>query len=472
MSIAHLADSPCLVGQEPDRAAPMQMWWMYAAILSFAYELPLIELTVMDRVNPRLFDVVTVAALLILPGLQRHNMAPKFFRIWAWIVVLFALFALAWQVWLPWYWGKYSLWFAFKYLQGLFIVHLFLRIPLAEDQKRKLWTCTIIGGMIVALYAVPEYLRGGSSGELQLVSGTDNITYLQTGTLLSCLGRLYFHVAMFSALASVMALARCHTATSSQARVGTFLLGIFISWPAFFSGCRTGAIATLIGWMSLALQSSARAKIVIILLLAFFLAPLVLLGTSVLPLEAVTNVSPTLKRFIGAEAKGGQDTVAARLGLLTFPFELYSWQGWRLPLIGGGFYVVPHTYPDGLIRFRATYGIHNSYLFAFEQGGVVVLLLFLAFLVVLGRSLKNTVRYPANDTDLAFAKGMRAFFHALLFAMIPGQIFWQGFGSENFNGYIILLFVLATKRTTCDMLKFSDPKDYKRVLAMTGTAPR
>ena len=55
--------------------------------------------------------------------------------------------------------------------------------------------------------------------------------------------------------------------------------------------------------------------------------------------------------------------------------QLYSWQGWRLPVFGGGFYAVPQM-EQGELVYRQGYGIHNIYLFPVEQGGVLAFVLF------------------------------------------------------------------------------------------------
>ena len=98
--------------------------------------------------------------------------------------------------------------------------------------------------------------------------------------------------------------------------------------------------------------------------------------------------------------------------------------------------------------YRHGYGIHNCYLFSLEQGGLGAFALFIAFLVTCHKRLKEIRTTAWNETDKAFAMGMHSYFYALLPVMMGGQIFWQGFGSVNFNTYLILLFCMATMHSS------------------------
>jgi O-antigen ligase len=100
----------------------------------------------------------------------------------------------------------------------------------------------------------------------------------------------------------------------------------------------------------------------------------------------------------------------------------------------------------GELSFRRGYGIHNIYLFSLEQGGIAAMVLFLSFVVVCLKQLRRMTELPASE-DQAFALGMWVFFLGLLLLGWAGQVFWRGFGTENLNCYILVLLVLATKRT-------------------------
>jgi len=122
-------------------------------------------------------------------------------------------------------------------------------------------------------------------------------------------------------------------------------------------------------------------------------------------------------------------------------FRRYRWQSWRLPFFGGGFYAVPY-FKNGELYYQRGFGFHNAYFFAFEQGGILAFLLFMAFLIVAFRDLVRMVKHGMPE-DRAFALGMLVFMIAFLPILWGGQVFWRGFGTENCNAYIVLLLVLA-----------------------------
>ena len=446
-----------------------QMAFMFLTILSFAYERPLLELTDMNRTQPRVFDFFWIwAVVLLLRGVPMLVPVPRFLRIWKWIVAVFVFCAVIWQIWIPFDYGRYSLFFAIKYLQGLVVLVVFCRIPLSEQQKQKLMVAMIIGGLIVAVYAIPEYASGGSTGEVEVVARADKVIVTIKGALFSCLSNTYFHVAMYCSMASIMTLAFYESFRSFPKRLACLLLSLFLAWPAFFCGARIGIAATLLGWTSMFLQSRRGLKgaLVVTALLLFMMV--VFWKPSLASPEKWMEESVSFRRLFEAEERGKLGSaIGSRLSLDFYDIQYYEWQGWRIPFIGAGFYVAPQMRGNAL-HYRVGYGVHNSYLFSLEQGGLGALILFIVFLIVLLRSLKNTVRYAGNQTDIAMAKGARAFLHALLIVMLPGQVFWYGFGSINFNAYIMVVFLLAMKRTSYDSLYYVDPAEYRKAVRRGG----
>ncbi len=422
-------------------ATKRQFLWLCALFLSFCYELPLVELTSMDRVNPRLFDVVFLAGLFfIYPTIDRTIPTPKLFKIWVGIVAIFGFCAAAWTLWVPFEHIKFSWFFLFRYVQGLVTVYMVIKIPLSSRQKKILHYLVVVGGVVVALYAVPEYVRGGTVK--MAMKKTEKEVIVAEGVLLSCLGPNNFHLAQFSAMASVMTLAFFHAAKTSVTKFLCFALGAFVSWPAFFCGSRGGMVAVGLSWGFLFLFSkfSFKANVIILMVLAFFI--IAVLSPQLLSVSYLREKSLTFDRFFGKREAGTGEIFHG----FDFNMEMvrgYRWQGWRIPFIGAGFGFAPVTYPDGTMVYRHSFGIHNSYLFALEQGGLGVFVLFIVFLVVCSKSLKRMRKWPSNKSDYAFALGMHSYFFAILVVMLPGQIFWRGFGSVNFNTYLIMLFILA-----------------------------
>jgi hypothetical protein len=417
-------------------------------ILSFCYELPLLGLTAFYRVNPRLFDVVSVLGLLVLPGLRRTSLPPVFRR-WAYLVAWYVVCALVWTVlWLPWEGvAWYTVFFAGRYVQGLFAIYLAASMPLDARQKRILHYLAVAGGVFVALYAIPEYLAGGSLRPL-----TDQKELLfREGSLFSSLGTTYFHVAAFSTVSCAIAMSLAACTKQPLFRWLAFAVALFCAWPAVFCGSRAGLLgAALVVVFSFLFIRELRTKAIALALVVFLAFSLGLIRQSTI--ERLQESSLSLTRLSELEESESPYSIAGRSWILRrqgfdilAPVTQYEWQGWRWPVFGAGFYVAP-VIRDGELFYRIGYGIHNVYAFSLEQGGVPGLVLFLLFLVACLRELWRMSKRPASE-DRAFALGMWVFLLALLPIAWGGEVFWQGSGTENLNTYLVLLFTLATKPT-------------------------
>jgi len=449
-----------------------QLIWFCLVLLSFCYELTVLELFSADRANIRLFDIAFfLGVLTVYPNVRnRLSSKSKLYTTWRWIILVFAICAISWTPIFPWEYARVSLFYIYKYGQGLFVLYLITKIEITSKQKRLLHFCVIIGGIVVATYAIPEYLRGGTS-ERVAVAGADKVVKITEGALLSCLGPTYFHIAMFCPLASVMAISYSQSMKNVLAKYLILAIGIFVSWPAFFCGARTGIAAVAICWGCLFLfgKSSLKVSVVIVLLIASVL--LYIKNPDILSLETFKRKSLTMQRIEHFESVG-KNTLSERITLTFYKLSLYRWQGAAIPFIGAGLYIAPHTYASGYHYFRVDYGVHNLYLFAFEQGGLAAFILFFIFLFACRKSLKTMRKYYDNDTDKAFADGMYAFFYAIIIVGMAGQVFWMGFGTENFNAYLLILFALAIKPTlsesTAILSEDGVEMDYENYTAEVG----
>jgi hypothetical protein len=130
--------------------------------------------------------------------------------------------------------------------------------------------------------------------------------------------------------------------------------------------------------------------------------------------------------------------------------QALSYHGVKLLLVGGGFYVVP--LPRGSSQFgspepkyRKGYGIHNIFLFPLEQAGLVpfFLALFLWFLI-LSRLKSMFKTHSSQNVTSSLSKSMFIYAIALIIVGIGGQVFWLGFGTENFTFYQMTMFLIAT----------------------------
>jgi membrane-associated phospholipid phosphatase len=417
-------------------------------ILSFFYELPIREVTSFDRINPRLFDVATLLGLVfIMPGVRRGSPVPRLFEWWFAIVVWFVFCAMLWALaWFPWQEaGRFSLFYGARYLQGLLVIYLALRIPLSPRQKRCLHYAVVAGGVFVALYAIPEYVH---RGVVRQIAG-GKVVNLMPGTLLGPLGTTYSHISGVSALAFAMSLALL---VGSRARRGQWLLlaiALLVAWPGLVCGSRSGLLALgFVFFVALVYIPRLRTKMIKVGIVAVLLVGL--LDIQMPSLKDIMSLSRTIDRLMSIEESGTHDTIMERIGVGSgniqgYTLDIYEWQSWRLPIFGGGFYAVP-VLRDGRLRYRVGYGIHNGYLFPFEQGGAVAFMLFIGFLVVCFKSLCRMKRSLIPE-DAAFATGIWLFFLPLLVSTWFGAPTWQGEGMVNFSTCVLLMLMLACRGT-------------------------
>ena len=424
------------------RARKWEFWWLCGLILSFAYELPIWFLTSYDRVNPRLFDVMFfLGVLTVLRNLRREVRVPPLFRIWAAIVGVFCFCALIWAIGiLPWEYGKFSLFFAGKYVEGLIVIYIAAKIPLDTRQKRIIHCLVIAGGVFVALYSIPQYNSGATEAAEWAISGDKTVSTFGR-VVFGPLSRSYFHIGIFSTLSFAMAFALVPAIRRLKYSWLCFGLAFFVAWPALVCGARAAIVGVgIVLLITLFLKSKLIAKVLLFFVLGLLLSYAADVNVRSLNFD---EISLGAKRLQG---ESGHNSISKRV-FRNYSIDQYMWDGLPVPFIGAGFYVAPVDNGMGSFNYRVGYGIHNAYLFAFEQGGLAAFLLYLLFLT---RTMKylNRMRNSVSIVDSSFAFGLFTFMAALLVVAFGGQVFWRGFETGNLNTYIVLLLVLATSQTS------------------------
>ncbi len=417
------------------RTAKWQFYWLCGLIIAFAYERPLAELTSFDRVNPRLFDVVFLVGLMMgLPFKRKVVSTPKMLIYWKWLIIWFCICAVVWSIFfLPPEYAQLSLFLAFQYLIGLVVIYWAINVPITEQQKKTLMLLAVCGGIFVSLYCIPEYLTGGT--ELDITE--EKSFKVEKGTLLGPLGWTYFHIAQYQVLAFCLACALGAMARNNRWLIIWGAVALFISWPLFFCGSRTGIFLLAFSMLVLLVLNSKLRKMLVIL--SIFL----LVGFSLTGINAVQEAfisGRTGERLL--EYSEGSNSAESRLSsIIDFDISSYTWDGFIVPFLGAGFYVAP-VFDGDVPRYRVDYGIHNIYLFVFEQSGALGLIFFLLFAIyTIKRLLK--FRTSISEVDRLFAVALLSFFLAEMLAGNFGQIFWRGFGTGNFNTYLILMLCFA-----------------------------
>lgn len=415
-------------------AGRFQFLWLCALVLSFAYERPLAAITPYDRLNPRLFDVVFLVGLMLVPHLPKGSMAmPATYVRWKQLVFWFLACGILWSILAPPEYRQYPAFFAFQYVVGFTAVYIALHIPLSDRQKLALMRLAACGGVFVALYCIPEYL----SGRTAMGSAEERQAVVARGAILGPFGSTYFHLAQYQVLSFCVACALASLARSAASRLLWGVVALFITWPLFFCGARTGIGLLMVSCVVLMITDSKLRKG---LLVVGCVLAIVLLITGFDHVRNFVLSGLTTDRL--QHLNEGRHSIQSRLLIFTeFDITGYIWSGLAVPLVGAGFYIAP-VFVDGVPIYRVDYGIHNIYVFAFEQGGIVGFVLFMSFVVTAVAGLRVVLR-STNDVHRCLAAALLAFLCAELVVGWAGQIFWRGFGTVNFNNYLILLLMLA-----------------------------
>ncbi|MBN1515453.1 hypothetical protein JXA32_02680 [Candidatus Sumerlaeota bacterium] len=436
------------------KARRLEFYWLCGLILSFAYELPLWQPTPYDRVNPRLFDVMFLIGVVgVLPHLRHGIRVSWLFRIWASIVGVFCFCATVWTIAiLPWEYGQFSLFFAAKYIEGLIVIYIGTQIPLDARQKKIIHQLIVCGGVFVALYAIPQY---GSKPTEWAISGGKTVKSFE-GAIFGPLSRTYFHIGLFSVLSFAMTLTLVPSIRSVPRSWLCLGLAFFVAWPALACGSRAAiagtAIVLLVSvWLKPMLM---RKSLVFAIMAACFVY---LAGFNVRSFDA-NQASLGFKRF--EIYRNTENSIMNRIRF-DYSIDRYMFDGLPVPFIGAGFYVAPISEGLNSLRYRVGYGIHNSYFFAFEQGGTAAFVLFLLFLAC-GIHRLNKMRKSRMSVDVQFALGLYAYMVFVLINGFAGQGFWRGFGTGNFNTYVILLLIIATQKINALNVITNEQQNYRQ----------
>lgn len=412
----------------------LDLWICCLLVASFCYELPLIEITNYDRLNPRLVDVMTIIAFFFT-GWKR-NKKNKLLRAWEILTIIFVVVALiSFVALLPLNYGYFSLFFAIKYIETLIGLYILTGFNWQNHHIDKLLRFFCYGIIFAGTWGLLQLL-GIIGSERYLPNG--ELLTLRPGIVLATFGVTYFHSGVMGALGCGIALLLLERKAIS---LPMFLLAFSASlFLATFSGSR-GALGMAVIIIAIMVIRNRR------LLLYAFIAAIIAATSGVATL--VQDHSATSERF---DRTTESNTVAERLGANYFRLfgETIDYHGVKLLFVGGGFYAVPMPDENGNRKYRVSYGFHNIYFFAIEQAG---LLAFFALLNFFFLAIKHALKNRKNG----YASCGFAIIVGIMLIGWTGQIFLHGFGTENMVTFQVFLIIILASMSK------QDPKKYKKV---------
>ena len=418
--------------RDPSR---LDLWICCLFVAAFCYELPLIEITSYDRLNPRLVDVMTVVAFFFTSW--KRNKSNKLLRAWELLTIVFVLAALiSFAALLPINYGYFSIFFAIKYIETLVGLYILTGFNWQNHHIDKLLRFFCYGIIFAGAWGLLQLL-GVIPTERYLPNG--ELVVVPPGIVLASFGVTYFHSGVMGALGCGVALLLLER---KAIFFPMFLLALAASlFLATFSGSR-GALAMAIIIITIMVIRNRR------LLLFACIAGIIAATSGVATL--VEDYSATSARL---ESSTEKNSVTQRLGADYFDLfgETINYHGIKLLLVGGGFYAVPMPDGNGDPKYRVSYGFHNIYFFAIEQAGLLAFFAMLSFFYL---SIKHAVRNRKNS----YATCGLAIIIGIMLIGWTGQIFLHGFGTENMITLQVFLIILLSSMSK------QDPKRYKKII--------
>ncbi len=404
----------------------MRKFWFIGMICSFAYELPIFMISNLDKANPRLFDLFFIVGIFLFNKEILWKPDNKIARGWEILVFWMVICAVIWSlVFLPSSIALFSIYYVSKYVEGVLVVRMILLCKDEIRNTRLISNLIILMGVFVAIYSIPQYLNEA----VRVVEYAPGKTFtLAANTITGPFNSTYFHIAQFTPLSFIICFQRFLQSENIKQKMFFLLISLFISWPSFFSGSRTFLFLFLLVFFFICLFNIKKlftGSIIIILIFTF----------SELTMSKMTDVFENSYTFSRMEnMEDGNNSFDSRLSWVKhFNMTEYEHEGVSMPFIGAGFYVAPI---NGF--YRIGYGFHNNYIFAFEQIGLIGLLIWLFW------SWFSLKKLWASRKNNILASPLFIYYISLLIVGFTGQTFWRGFGNANMNTFIIVMMVLAS----------------------------
>ena len=395
-------------------------------IFSFFFELPLVEFTQYDRLNPRLFDLALILALFnVRWSINRANSVVLSWELLTATFVFSAIVSFALLV--PIKYGLYSLFFGFKYIECLLALWILTGIQWTREDILYFLKAANLGIIVAGTWGFLQFL-GYLPQERYLPTGEKIVT--QEGVILATFGSTYFHSGFMGAAgAGICLLLMLKKAFPIYLTVPGVFFGLFL---ALFSGSRSALVMALIIIGSIVFRNTKH--LVISVVCFFFL----LLANPVI--DYIKTNSLTFKRL----EEGGASTVEGRISANYLDLVPIYWEthGAKLLAVGGGFYVVPLPNSSGELKYRIGYGLHNIHFFPLEQAGVLAFLFSIYFwFIVFKKCIEN---YRKNEfAPLGVGLAISIFIVGWF-----GQIFFFGFGTENMVVFQVIMIALLLHGST------------------------
>lgn len=396
--------------------------WLYGMLLSFFWELPVLKISSMNRINPRFYDIFFLFGLLLFGGKLFLPIKNSIYNSWKNIVIWFSVCAVFFALILPFSISQFSLLCAVRYIQGLIVIKMVLLSRL--DIEKILIECCLIGLSIIAVYCFFERSTD-TLREIEIAEGKVVMSY--GNILLGPLSFSYFHLGQLLPLAAAVIYSYV---LWNKKHLYIIVFTTLLCWPVFWCGSRT-ALALMLVVMSLTAVKSIKINQMNLI----WLVVLFLIGVAAISFyfPHLFEEATTLNRYQEMEQRD-TDSIEARFRIWETLLNLDRYDYWYfIPFFGAGFNVAP---VDGYCRIG--YGIHCLLVYPLEQAGLFGEILFIIF------SFRLLKRSWKTSKENCFAFAALIYFTAqLLCGLMGAHSFWREFETGNVNTLMLIVFCLA-----------------------------
>ena len=329
--------------------------WLYGMLLSFFWELPVLQISSMNRVNPRFYDFFFLFGVLLFNRKLFIPIENPVYNAWRNIVIWFTVCAFFYALLLPVNLSLFSLLCAVRYIQGLLVIKMVLISQL--DVEKYMLQCAIIGLCIISVYCFFERSTD-TYREIEMAGGKILRTY--GSYLFGPLSYSYFHLAQIVPLAGVVVISYILWTKKDFIYI---VLTVVLCWPVFWCGSRTGMALFAIVLSFSAIRFVRMNKTNYIWLIVSVLIG-IFITTRYFP--NLFEEATTLNRYQEME-NVEYNSVEGRFSIWDAALNVKQYNFWKaLPFFGAGFNVAPI---NGY--YRISYGIHCSPIYPLEQAGIL-----------------------------------------------------------------------------------------------------
>jgi len=412
--------------------------WVTILFLSFSYDKSILDITSVDRFNPRIIDIAFILAIIwyLKEKIFYKIFNPVYIAYKKLIYVfVFACLASILIYDFPSIISAYSLYFLLKYLKEILICFFFLQILKKYNfDYIALINLLLLGAFFVVCYSFLESVNLQD----QVIVNADKFIYKSVNTVWGPFTASYFQLANYSPVIGFLLFNFGLNSNIKRRHLYT-VVGILLISLSFFTGSRT-SLGFLFCMIIISSFYDYKFRRFLIGFLSLCIIYFVFMPTAI---DLFFSSNTINRLFLMQDIYFERNSIFSRIFIFNTwlnEYSNYAYNGIFMPFSGAGFYVAPI---DNF--YRIGYGWHNSLIFVFEQAGILGLIYFINFISKTNKSLIIHKDLVKNHNMYVFIFSIKVIFVSMIILSLTGaHTFFLGFATGNFNLLRIFLLLMAS----------------------------